>query len=303
MVAVRFVARFGSVVAVVCLAACGRSEEPEQVGRSVQAVVTAASVVPGYSHTLGCSRFRIGQSVTPEISAPDFQRWRGSLGAFAVDPSNGSVKAILNADSPRGPYILDEATQGAQVQAYFVGCGLPADQIARVDVTYHLIGSGPGSGSTPDSGAIVANGQPVLTSLNSILRRSVHGVFVVDSTAWAKMTTAGAVDMESVFWPPLPTAIVTSAVNFATTMQGSAQYAAYVAKLPGTIQEAAGVVLRHSDASIHSTPTAYVSFDARFVGEGTTRHFDQNGVEFRLPNEVNTMPSDVHPPRTDAAQP
>src|SRR5580698_1072314 len=112
--------------------ACGSTQAPEptsleQVARSQTAL--SAGVLPGYTHTLTNSRFRIGQGVSLEVNAPNLQRWRGSLGAFASDPTNGWSMALLDSGSPTGPYMLDETAQNAAVKAYFIAAGIPADQI------------------------------------------------------------------------------------------------------------------------------------------------------------------------------
>jgi hypothetical protein len=205
--------------------------------------------------------------------------WHGSLGSFVVDPTNNAAHAGLAAASPTGPYILDEATHAARVKAYFVGAGLPADQIGEVQATYQsgLMG---GSMTTP-------GGTPVVESINSILRRRVSGILIVESEAWAKMTTAGDVDMEYVFWPPIDMAVVNQAVALAGHMADASAHAAYVAKLPGTVRNDVGVVIHHTDAGIHASPTAYVAYDA-VIGtdpHAAARHFDGNGQEFRLPQE------------------
>jgi hypothetical protein len=61
-----------------------------------------------------------------------------------------------------------------------------------------------------------------------------------------------------------------------------------VSNLPtASVRKEVGVVIHHSSPAVHSTPTAYVSYDA-VVDTGpdaTVRHFDANGVEFKLPQE------------------
>src|SRR5262249_44246111 len=76
-----------------------------------------AAVVRGYVHDLGASRFRIGDNPILEVDAPKLQRWRGSNGAFARDPSNGWTMALLDANVPTGPYEIDEARHRDAVKA------------------------------------------------------------------------------------------------------------------------------------------------------------------------------------------
>jgi hypothetical protein len=208
------------------------------------------------------------------------QRWRGSLGAFAIDPGNGSACALLDATSPTGPYNLDEASNANNVKSYFVSAGLPADQIGETQATYQSAMMG---GQTAQ-----ATQTPFqLESITSIIRRRVAGVLFVESEAWATMTTSGDVDMECVFWPPIDRAVVNTAVAWAGTMTTASTHAAYAALLPGPVQQDIGVVIHHTDMSIHSAPKAFVSYDVLLgpQGHGAIHHFDQNGVEFRLPQE------------------
>jgi hypothetical protein len=234
----------------------------------------------GYVHDLSRSRFKIGHNTVVELDTPTFRRWRGSFGAWAIDLTNNWSMGILDADAPTGPYILDEAVQGDRVRRYFIEAGLPADQIRDVRTTYQVIGGGPmneGPQSTPVQ----------LHSITSILTRSVKGIPVAESLAWAKMTTSGDVDVECVFWPAIDVNVVGRAIAFAQRMADPSGRAAYLAKLPARVYKEGGVVIHHSDPSVHATPTSYVSYDVTLAPEGhaAMRHFDENGGELQLPQE------------------
>jgi hypothetical protein len=237
------------------------------------------SAAAGYVHDLSRSQFKIGLNAKIEIEAPTLRRWRGSSGAWAIDPTNGRSMGILDAGAPHGPYILDEAVQAERVKAYFIKAGIPADQIQDVRATYEVLGGGPTREviSTPLQ----------LHSINSILTRSVSGIRVVESVAWAKMTTSGDVDMEYVFWPPIDKATVDRAISLKRRVSDIAGHAAYLAGLPGTVYRDVGVVIHHTDPSVHASPTSYVAYDVTISPEGyaAVRHFDENGNEFRLPLE------------------
>ncbi len=243
---------------------------------------SVAGTVPGYVHSLSHSKFRAGDNVAIELDGHGLERWRGGLGAFALDTTNGWTMAVLDATSPTGPYNLDEADQAQRVKLYFIGAGIPAEQVAAVGSTFIVAGGGAVSDTTSKP--------PALESINSVLSRSVGGIRVVESFAWAKMTTSGDVDMEAVFWPSIDNSVVDRATAFATSMRDTATANAYRAKLPGTIYRDDGVVIHHSDFSIHSSPTAYVSYDVTLRPDQSAamRHFDENGVEFRLPHELLT---------------
>jgi hypothetical protein len=277
--------QFISLSVLLLSGACGSNRTPEVDSAPVAHSVAALSaVLPGYTHDLSHSRFSIGQAVNLELNTPNLQRWRGSRGAFASDPTNGWCMALLDSGSPTGPYVLDEAAHNAAVKAYFIAAGVPADQISGVAATFQV----GGGGAVGDPASAVAH----LDSINSTLMRSVNGIRIAESFAGAKMTTSGNVDLESVFWPAIDMSIVTEATALAATLSSAAAKAAFFAKLPGNVSADYGVVIHHTDSSIHSTPRAFVSYDVKLASDGSasTRHFDSNGVEFRLPQEIPVAP-------------
>lgn len=273
------VVRSLACVAGLGMGACGSQTAPEGgPAPTAQPTTVVPQSMPGYAHSLARSRFKIGQGPSLEVNTPTLQRWRGTLGSIAFDPTNSWSMAILNADAPAGPYILDETTHNDRVKAYFLAAGIPLDQIGSVQTTYqaHV------------TGTRGANSGPQLDSITSILRRVVHGIPVPESVAWAKMTTDGNVDAECVFWPPIDSSTLQNAVNLAAKVADQGGHAALVARLPPIVREI-GVVIHHTDPSMHSTPTAYAAFDA-VVGSvqvEAPRHFDSNGTEFRLPHELS----------------
>jgi hypothetical protein len=274
--------RMTSLAAIIfALSGCGSQTPAEGVYKLSQATTVAPAMIPGYSHEISRSRFRIGQGTALETSTPTLQRWRGSLGAFAHDPTNNWSMAELSAGSPSGPYILDASTHNQMVKSYFVSAGIPEDQIANVETSYIYSGTLGGNQTTA----------PVPHSLNSILMRAIDGIPVRESEAWAKMTTAGDVDMEVVFWPPIDTRVIARAKALAATIAGPSGHASYLAKLPKIFIEG-GVVIHHSDMSVHSAPVAYVAFDATVdsAGYAAMHHFDENGNEYRLPHEQANTP-------------
>jgi hypothetical protein len=237
-----------------------------------------SSAYPGFVHDVSRSRFKFGSIPVLEVDTPNFRRWRGPLGAWALDRTNNLSMGILDADTRTGPYDLNEVTHGQDVRDYFVAAGLPEDQIHDVRATYQVAGGG-------------RVGQPssvTLQSINSILTRSLEGIPVAESVAWAKMNAAGEVEMEYVFWPPIDKEIVARAVNFARKMADPVERATFLAKLPGTVYRDGGVVIHHTDPSVHAAPTAYVAYDVTLSPEGhvTMRHFDDTAQEFRMLHEL-----------------
>ena len=73
---------------------------------------------------------------------------------------------------------------------------------------------------------------------------------------------------------------------------------AYLAKLPGRVYVDGGVAVHHTDSSVHSVASARVSYDVTLSPKeyAAMRHFDENGREFRLPQEqVTARPSQSKP--------
>ncbi len=270
------------VAGVVCIdaPAISQSKVAESSALETAGTQQGVAVLPGYVHELSRSRFRIGEKPAIESETPTLRRWRGAGGAWVVDLTNGSAIGVVNAKTLRGDYILDEATQAQKVKAYFIEAGLPADQIHDVLATFEVGGGGAMNDTSPPKDL-------KLRSINSILTRSAKGVPVVESVAWAKMTTSGEVDMEYVFWPPIKMELVDRAAAFARRMAEPAERATYLAKLPGQVYRDGGVVIHHTNPSVHSAPIAYVSFDVTLDESGSSamRHFDENGNEFRLLHE------------------
>ena len=117
------------------------------------------------------------------------------------------------------------------------------------------------------------------------------------------MTTGGDVDMECVFWPPLSMSIVQTAVAWAKTMTDGPTHSSFLSQVSSdaSVQRDVGVVIHHTDMFVHSPATAFVSYDVVIGTEpgARTRHFDQNGQEFQLPQEQSpaSAPGAVRPSR------
>ena len=93
-----------------------------------------AGTIPGYQHVIGASRFHMGGNVHTDTFGV-FSRSVGADAVFAVDRFSGMVVATQDSWSPArsvAAYSTDMATHAALVRTYFVGAGLPADQIAAV---------------------------------------------------------------------------------------------------------------------------------------------------------------------------
>ena len=145
-----------SVVLLGCCAACstappepGHRERPQITANAV----TASTGVSGYQHTLTRSRFDPG----PKPRAYTQYGWsktNGPDGIFSVSVDNHAARAISHPSSPalqEGPYGSSLQEHNDHVLAYFVGCGIPRDQIARVDGSPEVETGGSPSDTTSGS--------------------------------------------------------------------------------------------------------------------------------------------------------
>ena len=166
------------------------------------------------------------------------------------------------------------------------------------------------SGSSDD----VSTGRPKVTAYYSVIERAVEVVPVPDSFAWARINRDGQVVAEAVYWPALPAGVLAQARRMS---QGDALSRAEQAikARPGEVLVDNQVTIRHTSAAHDKPFAAHASIDVRVrlaaptrsdsdyrrgagsggVGAGLIRHFDAEGMEFQLPEEV---PSVGRPPRS-----
>jgi hypothetical protein len=227
----------------------------------------------------------------------------GDQGTLAVNPNNGSTFGIPNAAAPgqrSRPYGASPQDHDAFVRRYFIGLGMPADQIARVHAMTMLEVSG--------SSDATAKPRPMVTAYYSVLDRAVHGVSVPDSFAWARVDAEGHVIAEAVYWPALPGDVVSEAKGFSETLSDKERESALKARMPANA-ESVQAAIRHSSAWVDVPFDAFASYDvivrtdllpdAAVAKRGTSprlapgeivvRHFDAEGVERFLPQERRTI--------------
>jgi len=259
------------------LACSGRAPE-EKLGTSSFATTTTANssaMVAGYQHVIGRSRFALGALQT-EVDVLGMHKLVGSDGVFATRGS-GMVTAMANGASgaENGVPMADNASHNDAVRAYFVGAGLPSDQIASVE-DREVVGA-----ATASDG--VASGPAVVAFRQTIIRRQINGIPVPDSFAWARLNADGTVVAEQVYWPPIPQSVVLDATNFAAGLVGAGAVAAYEARLPPHGM-ARGTVIRHSPGEWDQAFVSTAAYDVlpTDLSFPRVRHFDLNGTEIAL---------------------
>lgn len=246
----------------------------------------AGDVLAGFRHTLANSLFWHG-TTTPQLSDDGLsKKYVGEFGAF-VEWSNGFSLGLPNANSPSitaGPLSQSSAVHTDRVLSYFKGAGIPADQIGEVRLTTLMQRGGDSTGETFSN----------LVGFTTILTRKIDGVRVEGSFAWAQFNANNVVVAEQVWWPELPSSLLTKTQALRQTFASAAQEAVYRAKLPPEVATAKGEVVLH-----HAPPLAVdwfsdVTFDIQ--GEaGTVRAFDSASAEViyasrLLPTPPPSMP-------------
>jgi hypothetical protein len=256
-------------------AACSSPpDEPQSRARSGSSVDSDA--LAGYQHTFDKSHFAIGDSTTP-VTEFGIYKVVGPWGVFGTHANTGKVLASPNGDSPSlsGKRILDAVVHNNAVKSYFVGAGLPADQILEVKAMPSMVSNGV-EGDYGDEAP-----PSVLESYFSRISRQWQGIRIWESEAWAQMNVSGEVVGESVYWPELPSATLTAAGAFAANLADAEWKAAFLAKLPKT--EGGTLVIHHTPAVWNNSFSSTVSYD---VPSGNRYlHFNDQGKAFTLPDE------------------
>jgi hypothetical protein len=238
-----------------------------------------------------------------------FAKVVGSEGTFAIDLRNGLVIAIQAGGVNKGEAttgaatapssVVDPKKHNENVVAYFVGAGVPRDQIGGVHANTYLSSSGSTTDERP---------APVkVDGYASILERKIEKYPVVDSVAWARMDAQSKVVSESVYWPAIPAKVLADARRLDGLIGGT--NTEFQRKLPAGLPTGR-VTIRHSSAMEEGPFEAYATYDVmerkespladRSQGDMRTvsvvvRHFDVDGTEVRLPQERRTMGSDFPP--------
>ncbi len=293
-------------VAFSLLASCGQVTDskpsqgttPAATTPSTPAPVSQGPMVRGYAHQKEASLFRLGSGVT-YLSKQNLSRSIGSEGVFVVHELNGMSMAVPNASAHvlTLPSMFDNAEAHNQhTLTYFQNAGIPKDQISGVETSYEGVGGG-------SLNEVHETNAPIMTAHYSILRRSIDGIPVPDSFAFARFANDGSIVTEGVHWPAVPQKAVDEAKLMATAMKDPQQASAMRAKLPaGQVQ----VSIRHTSFVESLKTSAYASYEV-MVSDKTTavhhRHFDLNGAEFKLTEQAAVAPASFLQKSVASAEP
>ncbi|MBK7584481.1 MAG: hypothetical protein IPI67_30290 [Myxococcales bacterium] len=138
---------------------------------------------------------------------------------------------------------------------------------------------------------------PKLDWYSSVLSRSVGGIEVPDSFAFARFNADDEVVFESVYWPAIPAAAVADAVAFQQQLASPTNAAAFRAKLPLNLASQPGTIaIRHTRMTHKGSFVAKVSYDVTTPRPmNRVRHFDASATEFELPDTPAVAPETSKP--------
>jgi hypothetical protein len=227
-----------------------------------------------YEHRIERSRFNVGAGVRHEAEGP-YKRIVGDKGAFMVDTVTGATLAVPHAPAvPKGtpggsdsPRALTENpdVHSALVQAYLVAAGIPAAEVSGTHVTTTMAGGGPVSGGIQPS-------QSKLLWYATHLERSLAGIPVEGSFAFAALDSAGDVITEGVYWPAIPASVVRQAQALKHRLDAVDEWHAFLARVKAVrpeVGEAVGEVkIVHTSARHHGTFEAKAVYS--IVGRSAT---------------------------------
>ena len=282
-----------SVFALLGAAAC--SSVPEDLPSNSQTPPSSAEVHAGFRQRLGVSAFDPGDVSDITLSAhtppvvtrsyveSGFQKVSGPRGVFALNPTTGFSMAqptaeVVQAFKPLGSSAEEHH---ARVREYFVKAGLPADQIESVQGGADLMEKG--------EVGVVETREVKLIGYHTLITRSIGGVRIVESRAFAMLADSGRPILEGVYWPTIPRSVVEEALSFRIAIKNgelAVLRAAMSADISPADAEQGEVVVHHRPAWWQGDPIeTKVSYDVH-TAQGT-RHFDRQAVEFRVPDEVS----------------
>jgi hypothetical protein len=281
------------VVAPACalLAACpGPSPTPPPSGE-VPAEPGGAS---GFRHGFDRTRFAVGARYK-QFRERDWLKRSGELGTVAINLRNGAEAGVSHGnrvaaeDARRSP-APNPDRHNQWVLDYFTKAGLPPTQVAGVDTLTLLAEEGKAWARPAARG--------VVTGYVSALRRSVNGVAVPESFAWAQVNGRGEVIQEGVFWPRVPPAALGAAAGLQRMIADPGARHALLGRFGANVLETR-VAIHHSlptqpgEVSMRATLDVAVREGAASSAHGDEAsraaarelHLDSHGAEVRLPSE------------------
>lgn len=240
-----------------------------------------------YEHDLSRSKFSVGSDARSRGDAHHSVS-EGANGAFYVDLNTKAVLAVPTAsESKPTAFSNDSAVHSEAVKQYFVKAGIPVAEVSGTHVTTAITGGGP-------VGSRVDASPPKLLYYTTHLERSLGGVRVESSLAFAAFDHNQSVISEGVYWPAIPAAVVARAQALAKTVSDESARGAYLAQVRSARPEVGDAI--GEVKIIHTDASTTVPFEARAVYVVTHRpasggmfvidHFDERGQPVKLANSA-----------------
>jgi hypothetical protein len=213
----------------------------------------------GATYDVTKSRFAFGGQPVRQTDT-GIVRWVGPDGVVAIF-SNGYAGGSLNGGAPEAGlpgWSQDPTALAAHVRAYFAAMGVAGCQV-QTQIT---------GGSGGRDASIV---------------RTVGGVIVSESLAYAEFDSADQTTAEGFYWPEIPAGVAADARAFHDRLADPSMLAAYKAQLPAEAQGDGAVVVHHTDGAASTQPftaaAVYDVFEMNPLGRGGNHYFDAAGHE------------------------
>jgi hypothetical protein len=186
------------------------------------------------------------------------------------------------------------------VRAYFAKSGIPIEQIGAVKGRTLLEATG--SANERDRAT------PKVIGYYTVLERSVDGIPVADSFAWARVNVEGHIVEEAVYWPAIAGTVVANARQLREVRDDPERRRTFAALISAE-GSSAQIAIRHSSASSDEPFEAFASVDllVKVMAPRTeqssnydktlmsqtayVRHFDIDGKALQLPQERFRLPA------------
>ncbi len=269
---------------------------------------TAVADGIAFEHRIENSRFDVGADPHDQSDARH-RRLAGDRGVFSVDTVTGAALAIPSSSGiPKDqaaiaslPVALtnDPDRHSAEVRKYLLAAGVPQAEVGGMYVTTTMAGGGPIEDGVQPS-------RSTFLWYTTHLERSLMGIPVENSVAFAALGSDGRAITEGVYWPAIPAPVVRQAIALKARLDSPAQARAFLDKVRLARPDAAGaegeVRIVHTGAGYHGgfEARAVYSVVVRTPGGGKARivRFDEDAQVVQLADEVvNRSRADSPKPR------
>lgn len=189
-----------------------------------------------YRHTLERSRGPVPKD-TKVTHDGQMDKYVGGKAVFAIWLSDGSALLSSNA-GPQPAQTMTGDAHKALVRSYFEEAGVRGCEIHGTSTSWYS-----GGGYTAS------------------LVRSIDGIVVAESLAWARLDDEGGSSEESVFWPAIDPATVEQAQKLRATLADPARAADFFGRLPAGTPTDGEVLIHHTPAHNSGPLKSWVSYD------------------------------------------